>query len=299
MGFFAPQSDHSSFLSKSNHNPSLELHGRSQGQNTGGNPPGDSGAMGPGVSTASSTPTVFPVEILWNRMVRCCHYVARCCDGKFRPGSSSNRTGGPSLSCCYRRESSRSVVLNRLQRFTKSMVWKSLYVAFSLFLIFGPPVQALAADRPASNVVFEVLRNMTLIFFLIDMTVRLMRDKDYFVCNPSCGSGLGQAVMTGDRGGGGARNSSFYGTEVKDSASFLSCCDIGSFLFWCDLISTSAILYDLNYINPTLTRIKTMYIILNSEGIPVSIVWLLLPIFTEYFIVSTGSTLQPSSDRLT
>lgn len=274
MVFFGRAASSESITSRSNHSthyihPSSDGLGRRGGGRSDGNAALDSNALtdsgvnaAPGSGTATSPP-----KSRWKRMCNGCAYYVCFWNGLCRKcwNNSNNHNGG---SCCYQPEQSRSGSLNRLHQFTKSMVWKSLYTFFSLFLLFGAPVEMLATDR-AGVIVFEVLRNLMLVFFLVDMAVRFMTDKDYFVCNPSCGPASSSALNGGGGGGGGgARNTSY--ADTKDTATFLSCCDVGSFLFWCDLISTCAILYDLNYINPALNSTKTLNVGLDDEGIPVS-----------------------------
>jgi len=45
----------------------------------------------------------------------------------------------------------------------------------------------------------------------------------------------------------------------------------GSFLFWCDLLSTLTLLYNISFINKSEFKIKGIDITLNSIGIPVSL----------------------------
>jgi hypothetical protein len=44
---------------------------------------------------------------------------------------------------------------------------------------------------------------------------------------------------------------------------------IGSFLFWCDVVSTACLLYEISYINATQNDIHTIDIHLDMFGIPV------------------------------
>jgi hypothetical protein len=128
-------------------------------------------------------------------------------------------------------------------------------VFFSLFLLFGPPIQQLAAMEPG-DIVFGIIRNAMLGFFIADLIARCFTDKDYFVCsfdgggNSNFSPGAAMGGMSGD---------------VKGPIP----CEFGSFLFWCDLVSTLAILYDLSYVNPAMYDVKELEIRLDADGIPV------------------------------
>ncbi|KAL3921868.1 MAG: hypothetical protein SGILL_002519 [Bacillariaceae sp.] len=141
-------------------------------------------------------------------------------------------------------------------------MWKILYVFFSLFLLFGPSIQYLVVDE-AGDIVFEIVRNVMLAFFIIDMIIRCVTDHDYFVCTLCCGNGAASGIPVQPTGG--SINSLAY-VETKDTEPFA----FGSFLFWCDLVSTLAILYDLSYINPNVHGFNQVEIGLDSDGIPVS-----------------------------
>lgn len=188
----------------------------------------------------------------WNRFCLCC-------------GCSCNRG-----CCCYQNEQTRPCWVHQCHAVTKSIVWRILYIFFSLFLLFGSPIQELTVDV-RGDIVFSVVRNIMLAYFLSDMMVRCITDRDYFVCTVRGGSmnptTLPSAPLSGSPGGGGgARHSMSY----MDAKEMHSPCIIGSFLFWCDLISTLAILYDLQYINPNVNGVREVQIELDEDGIPVS-----------------------------
>jgi hypothetical protein len=47
---------------------------------------------------------------------------------------------------------------------------------------------------------------------------------------------------------------------------------IGSFMFWCDLVSSFAMLYDISYINSTEFETLEIHIKLDKYGVPVSFI---------------------------
>jgi len=87
-----------------------------------------------------------------------------------------------------------------------------------------------------------------LLFFIVDMTVRCITDDTYFVCT---------LCKKGDRAANAS--TSIPRSSDDNSDGMGSTFGIGSFLFWCDLISTVSILYDLSLINKmrynTITKI--------------------------------------------
>jgi hypothetical protein len=237
------------------------------------------GSSGTGVSNLSSsapvvgsnsTPGIVPGNStegggIWRRLCRCFYPVSSsspsfflaCCCGK----NAAKPLSGISFNCCfYHPENSRPRWLNRLHLLTKSVIWKTLFVIFSLFLLFGAPIQYLAVDETGENV-FEVLRTIMLAFFVMDMGVRCATEPDYFVCT-FCGGGSSSAL-------GGLQVAGRHNLMYADSKDSTPCA-VGSFLFWCDLISTLAILYDLSYVNPNANGVWSVDIGLNSEGVPVS-----------------------------
>ena len=190
-------------------------------------------------------------------------------DGDFSSGSDSNsyrNNGGGSclwnfLCCrsstnyqngygcyfnCYIDEENRSRWLHLIAKLTKTIVWRTIHVIFSLFLLFGPAVQNLIIECGVTgDTIFSIIRICMLLFFIVDMTVRCITEERYFVYS-LC-----------KRGNGGGNNS---------SDGFDSTFAIGSFMFWCDLISTVSILYDLPSINKgRYAMIKSTWEVINGS----------------------------------
>jgi hypothetical protein len=165
---------------------------------------------------------------------------------------------------CYQPKNTRPKWLNSFHAFTKSIVWRILYIFFSLFLLFGSPIQDLLAG-PDGDIVFEVIRNIMLVYFVLDMLLRCIMDKEYFVCAVS-GGGSSSATTTTGR----TLPPGFNNNPHLDAREVHLPCSIGSFLFWCDLVSTLAILYDLSYANKNSNGVRQIEIGLDSDGVPVS-----------------------------
>lgn len=106
-------------------------------------------------------------------------------------------------------------------------------ICFSVFLLFGSQIQHLWVAS-AADIVFEILSTITFAFFIMDMTIRIIAEPNYFnfeLCwYPHAGGG-------------------FYGGENIDSSNSGSSCVLGGFMFWCDLVSTGALLNDISLVN--------------------------------------------------
>jgi hypothetical protein len=124
----------------------------------------------------------------------------------------------------------------RLHRCIRSRVWKALSIFFSVFLLFGSQIQHLCVP-PGIDIVFDILDMITFCFFLVDMGFRTLAEPNYFHFH-LCGTTRGSGAF-------GAFETTPTTTTTKDS----SACEFGSFVFWCDLVSTGVLLYDVSCIN--------------------------------------------------
>ena len=127
----------------------------------------------------------------------------------------------------------------------ESVVWKGFMVSFSMLVLFGYQIRLLWIP-PSGDEAFDYVMTITFAFFILDILVRICVEPNYFnfqISNAYRGSGFG---------------------ETKT-------CSLGSFLFWCDLISTATILYEISFINKELYTESEMTIVLNENGYPVSV----------------------------
>ena len=92
----------------------------------------------------------------------------------------------------------------------------------------------------AGDIVFDICEMVTFGFFVIDMTLRIFVEPNYFDIRWCC------------RGGSEGGH-----------------CSLGSFMFWCDLASTGVILYDVSFINKARYQIVDVEIEL-EDGMQVS-----------------------------
>jgi hypothetical protein len=100
-----------------------------------------------------------------------------------------------------------------------------------------------------ADIVFEILYSIAFSFFIFDMMFNLLVEPGYF------GFYLPRR----------ARYRQHQPYQPR-----LWTCGIGSFLFWCDIVSTAALLYDISWINPGQYALVEHNIQLNDVGVPVS-----------------------------
>ena len=90
------------------------------------------------------------------------------------------------------------------------------------------------------DLIFDVLRSLMLVFFLTDMTTRCITEYDYFMFT-LCKGRKDRLSSTSTTAAARISNNKGDGSDLTFA--------IGSFLFWCDAVSTASILYDLSFIN--------------------------------------------------
>lgn len=147
--------------------------------------------------------------------------------------------------------------LHALSVFIGSPVWRVVVAFNSFLLLFGSEVQELWIP-PEGDLTMNVLYCLGFAVFSMDMIMRCFLDPKY-VQSPRC------------RNNENAQNSAW------------GRCQLGSFLFWCDLVSTLAFMYSISFIHSQAFAIQTIDISLNDIGIPVSFVESLLEFVDETF----------------
>lgn len=126
-----------------------------------------------------------------------------------------------------------------------SRLWRGTLVLFTIALIFGAQMRDLFCPRQA-DFVFDILFLTMFGFFLVDIIMRMDVEPNYFVF---------QAFGRGE-------------VSLDNSCSCLDI-QVGSFIFWCELIATLTLLFEISFISDTEFGIKTVDIKLNSFGAPV------------------------------
>lgn len=123
----------------------------------------------------------------------------------------------------------------------------------TFFLLFGSPIQFLAVPQEG-DVAFDALYMFGFVVFMIDVVFNAYADPGYLTCDP-CHPRR-------------SRRSSQSSTDARHRSRSWSC-GVGSYNFWCDLISSLGFLYDVSFINKKEFAITSLYIELDRIGVPV------------------------------
>ena len=118
-----------------------------------------------------------------------------------------------------------------------------MLVFFTILLLFGAQFQKLWAPKEV-DIVFDVLYTVALGAFALDIIFRCYTEPQYFEFN-LC------AKTTGD-----------------PPAAWGSC-RLGSFMFWCDLLSSATLLFNISFVNASAFEVETIAIELDRYGLPV------------------------------
>lgn len=144
--------------------------------------------------------------------------------------------------CSYTTPSKAS--LNRLSALITSKLWHGLLVFFTIVLLFGCQIQELWVPKEWDTAV-DVLFTVALGFFALDIIIRCYTEPQYFEFH-LCGK-----------------------TVLGDAPGAWGSCRLGSFMFWCDLLSSSTLLFDISYVNARHFDAATIDIDLDRFGLPV------------------------------
>ena len=179
-------------------------------------------------------------------------------------GSSRASTNGLAdvLPLCCRPSKEFSEIMIRVAR---HKAWRTVVAILEAILLVGPQIRDLAcpkeSDRP-----FDIIFIIAVVGLYLDIILMSYSTPNYFTFRihgartgeerrSSLGSNSNNALS-----GGGASN-----VEVVDSnQERLSCrrgFTFGGFIFWLDVISASALLFDITTINPLLTNRRTIHLI--------------------------------------
>ena len=126
----------------------------------------------------------------------------------------------------------------------QSVIWKALLLVATFLLLFGSSIQFIAVPKEG-DLAFDVLYTLALVIFVFDMALNVVIDPEYFNFN--------------------------FCVRRKDEKSFYSSTfTMGSFLFWCDVLSTLSLLFHISYINRREYEMMKIQIRLNEYGVPVN-----------------------------
>ena len=135
----------------------------------------------------------------------------------------------------------------RCKKLIRSYGWKALMILFYTFMLFGHPLCRIFS---VEALVSDVLAALAFLFCVIEMGLHALAEPQYIQYEPAS-LGANKSLING-----GSYSIKF--------------CTVGSFLFWCDLVSTGVVLYHISWINKEHVRLKTFELSLNTYGFPVS-----------------------------
>jgi hypothetical protein len=164
---------------------------------------------------------------------------------------------------------------NFSEAIVKSVIWRLLIAGLTILLLFGSPIQFWVVPKEA-DVLFDTLYIFGFVVFMIDIVFNVYADPGYLECDP-CHRKL-------------RRNQQSTRVHVARPQSWS--CGIGSYNFWCDLISSIGFLYDVSFINRAEFAMHSVYIELDRIGVPVSV-------FSLYFVPYLVSVTSRCTDLST
>ena len=143
----------------------------------------------------------------------------------------------------------RTPISRFMYKVVRSPIWKANILIAMVLLLFGSSIQFIFFPKQA-DIIFDVLYTVAFAVFVIDTIMNMVINPEYFGFN-TCWNRHRQ--------------------DGQYSRSF----GIGSFMFWCDVFSSFAMLYDISYINEDEFESPKIDIKLDAYGVPVSWVWIL------------------------
>jgi hypothetical protein len=159
-------------------------------------------------------------------------------DDELPPPASSLQRCFSNTTLCMRPS---KLIIDRISVILSSKTWQILTIFFTTLLLFGMQLQQLWIPKKA-DIICDFLYIIALIFFVLDIILRSYTEQQYFEVN--C-----------------------YG---KSTLGALGNFQLGSFMFWCDILSSTTLLYNISFINKMVFSIEQIQIELDSFGFPVS-----------------------------
>lgn len=166
-------------------------------------------------------------------------------------GSTDSSTSPPSIkwySCLKKCFKPSPRTLEVMKHIISSKWWSNgIILFFTIILLFGAQMQELIFNKEA-GLGLDGLFTVTFVVLLVDIIMRCFTEPAYY------------SFQFCDRKKGGANSNSSAGWGI---------CQFGSFMFWCDLISTLLLIYNISYISNSLFPTKSITIMLDENGVPV------------------------------
>ena len=141
-------------------------------------------------------------------------------------------------------------------RLINTRVWNGLTIFFTVVLLFGTQIQDLWCPK-SSDLAFDVLFTCSFVFLIVDVLLRSVADPSYFL------------FTVGKRDFRSSDGEPAY-TRSDALCGLHNCFQIGSFMFWCDLLSTLSLLWDISYIGGLRNSMILVGIGIDVLGVPVS-----------------------------
>ena len=126
-----------------------------------------------------------------------------------------------------------------------SWIWRALLLVLTFILLFGAQIRDILIP-PQGDTACDAIFMATFVIFIIDMLMRMDCEPTYFLCR--------------------CRNKEHESID----GTWFSTPQVGSFLFWCDLLSTMTLLTEISFINKIGFSEASYFIQLDQFGIPVS-----------------------------
>jgi hypothetical protein len=136
----------------------------------------------------------------------------------------------------------------------QSKVWKLILIVFTFLLLFGPQIREMFLPKGWDDFM-DYLFLVAFVFFTADILIRIDVEPNYFSFDLFCLRQSKGAQASSNLGGSGW--------------SGCGSCGLGSFLFWCDVVSTLTLLHEISFINKKNFDEVQINIRLNPFGIPV------------------------------
>ena len=154
-------------------------------------------------------------------------------------------------------------------RLINTRVWNGFTILFTVVLLFGTQIQDLWCPK-SSDLAFDVLFTCSFVFLIVDVLLRSVADPSYFL------------FTVGKRDFRSSDGEPAY-TRSDALCGLHNCFQIGSFMFWCDLLSTLSLLWDISYIGGLRNSTILVGIGIDVLGVPVSFLSVLVVAPQRFF----------------
>lgn len=143
-----------------------------------------------------------------------------------------------------------------MRSFVHSKAWRIIVLVFEGILLFGPPTRDWWCPK-RSDGVFDVLFVITIAVLFADIVLMSYALPKYF------------SFYIGFRPGKDRQKRSTVQSNYNPSGCGRCACarfEVGGFIFWFDVISALTLLFDITWVNTTLTEYKSRQIYVNPSG---------------------------------